>query len=179
MQSKEALMSSKYFTTEELSYLIPVTNPNNSDSANLDALVELLTLSGRSLPHVMMMLVPEAWQDNNQMDPMRKAFYKYHSSLMETWDGPAALFFTNGHQIGATLDRNGLRPARYCITTDDRLIMASEAGTIITDESKILKKGRLQPGKMILADLNNGAIYDDNEIKKIVCDDKPYADWLK
>ena len=156
MRSKEALMHSEYFSSKELSYLMPITDPNNSDSANLDGLVELLTLSGRSLPHVMMMLVPEAWQGNKQMDANRKDFYKYHAAMMEPWDGPAALFFTNGKQIGATLDRNGLRPARYCITSDHRLIMASEAGAIVTDEAKIIKKGRLQPGKMFLIDFEKG-----------------------
>ena len=179
MRSKEALMHSAYFSSKELSYLMPITDPNNSDSANLDGLVELLTLSGRSLPHVMMMLVPEAWQGNKQMDANRKDFYKYHAAMMEPWDGPAALFFTNGKQIGATLDRNGLRPARYCITSDHRLIMASEAGAIVTDEAKIIKKGRLQPGKMLLADLSEGVIYDDSQIKALVCDDKPYKKWLK
>ena len=179
MRSKEALMQSEHFSPEEMSFLMPITDPDNSDSANLDSLVELLTLSGRSLPHVMMMLVPEAWQDNKQMDVNRKDFYKYHAAMMEPWDGPAALFFTNGKKIGATLDRNGLRPARYCITTDHRLIMASEAGAIATDESEIIKKGRLQPGKMLMADLSEGVIYDDTQIKSIVCDNRPYTKWLK
>ncbi len=179
MKSKEALMSSPLYTKEELSFLIPVTDANNSDSANLDALVELLTLSGRSLPHVLMMLVPEAWEDNNRMDRDRKAFYKYHSGLMEPWDGPAALFFTNGHQIGAALDRNGLRPVRFCVTTDDRLIMASEAGALKVDEELILRKGRLQPGKMLMADLTEQKIFTDNEIKKKVYTAKPYNDWVK
>lgn len=179
MQSKEALMSSPYFTEEELSWLLPVTDPGNSDSANLNALVELLTLSGRSLPHVMMMMVPEAWQDNKRMHPMRKAFYKYHAALMEPWDGPAALFFTNGRQIGATLDRNGLRPVRFCITSDKRLIMASEAGALQIKEELILQKGRLQPGKMIMADLETQEVLFDNEIKKEVYEGKPYFDWIK
>ena len=179
MQSKEALMSSPYFTEEELSWLLPVTNPENSDSANLNALVELLSLAGRSLPHVMMMMVPEAWQDNERMHPMRKAFYKYHAAMMEPWDGPAALFFTNGTQIGATLDRNGLRPVRFCITTDKRLIMASEAGALPVKEESILQKGRLQPGKMIMADLNEQQVFFDNEIKKKVYEDKPYFNWIK
>ncbi len=179
MQSKEALMHSDFFTKEELSWLIPVTDPNNSDSSNLDALVELLALSGRSLPHVMMMLVPEAWQDNRTMDPLRKAFYKYHASMMEAWDGPAALFFTNGYQVGATLDRNGLRPVRYCITRGNRLIMASEAGAVPVKESSIVRKGRLQPGKMLMADLDLRKVYDDNEIKEKVFKDKPYFEWIK
>ncbi len=179
MQSKEASMSSEYFSEEELSWLLPVTDPSNSDSANLNALVELLTLSGRPLAQVMMMLVPEAWQDNKRMDPMRKAFYKYHSGLMEPWDGPAALFFTNGTQIGATLDRNGLRPVRFCLTNDKRLIMASEAGVIPIKEESVIAKGRLQPGKMIIADLEQQEVYLDHEIKQQVYENKPYFDWIK
>lgn len=179
MQSKEANMHSSLYTEDELKWLIPVTDTKNSDSANLDALVELLTLSGRPLPHVMMMLVPEAWQDNKRMNPLRKAFYKYHASMMEPWDGPAALFFTNGYQIGATLDRNGLRPVRFCITKDNRLIMASEAGALKIKEELIERKGRLQPGKMIMADLREQKFYLDNEIKKKIYEDKPYFDWIK
>lgn len=179
MKSKEAHMSSSLYTEEELSYLLPITKPNNSDSANLDALIELLTLSGRSLPHVLMMLVPEAWEDNRRMDSDRKAFYKYHAGFMEPWDGPAALFFTNGHQIGAALDRNGLRPVRFCVTSDNRLIMASEAGALKVDESLILRKGRLQPGKILMADLTEQKIYIDQEIKKKVYSSKPYNEWVK
>ncbi len=179
MQSKEALMSSPLFTEEELKWLIPVTHPENSDSSNFDALVELLALSGRSLPHVMMMMVPEAWQDNKNMEPKRKAFYKYHAGLMEPWDGPAALFFTNGSQIGATLDRNGLRPVRYCVTSDNRLIMGSEAGALPVKEELIIKKGRLQPGKMLMADLKEQKLYSDKEIKDKVCSQQPYSQWIK
>jgi glutamate synthase (NADPH/NADH) large chain len=179
MQSKEALMQSDLYTEEELKWLIPVTDKKNSDSSNLDALVELLTISGRNLPHVLMMLVPEAWQDNPHMDPERKAFYKYHAAMMEPWDGPAALFFTNGKQMGATLDRNGLRPVRYCITNDQRLIMASEAGAVAVQEDKIIEKGRLQPGKMLMADTEKGTVYKDDEIKSLVCKDKPYLNWIK
>jgi glutamate synthase (NADPH/NADH) large chain len=179
MKSKEALMNSPYFTEEEMKWLLPITNPENSDSANLDAMVELLTLAGRPLPHVMMMLVPEAWQDNPFMDPYKKAFYKYHAALMEPWDGPAALFFTDGTQIGATLDRNGLRPVRFCITKQDRLIMASEAGALPVNPKDVVRRGRLQPGKMLLANLAENKIYEDEEIKRIVCDDKPYFDWIQ
>ncbi|MFY0688631.1 MAG: glutamate synthase large subunit [Cyclobacteriaceae bacterium] len=179
MKSKEAIMKSKFFTEDELEWLIPVTDPANSDSSNLDALVELLNLSGRMMPHVMMMLVPEAWQNNKTMDTDRKAFYKFHASMMEPWDGPAALFFTNGTQIGATLDRNGLRPARYCVTSDNRLIMASEAGAVAVKEELITKKGRLQPGKMVMVDLEEQKLYFDEEIKNKVCKDKPYGDWIK
>ncbi|SFH08366.1 glutamate synthase large subunit [Pontibacter chinhatensis] len=179
MKSKEALMSSPLFTEEELKWLLPITNPANSDSANLDAMVELLTLAGRPLPHVMMMLVPEAWQDNPFMDPYRKAFYKYHAALMEPWDGPAALFFTDGKQIGATLDRNGLRPARFCITKQGRLVMASEAGALPVNPKDVVRRGRLQPGKMLLANLEENRIYEDEEIKQLVCNDKPYFEWIQ
>jgi glutamate synthase (NADPH/NADH) large chain len=179
MKSKETLMRSAYFTDDELSKLMPVTNKKNSDSANLDALVELLTLSGRSLPHVMMMLVPEAWQDNQMMDKDRKAFYKFHAALMEPWDGPAALIFTDGKSLGATLDRNGLRPLRYFITNDDRLILSSEAGALPIREATISEKGRISPGRMLLADLAKGKISFDDEIKSNVCDNKPYDNWVK
>jgi len=179
MQSKEAMMKSDVFTDEELRILLPVTDPTHSDSANLDALVEMLVLNGRSLPHVMMMLVPEAWQDNALMETQRKAFYKYHASLMEPWDGPAALIFTDGKQIGATLDRNGLRPARYCITKQNQLVIASEAGALPLDEKFIISKGRLQPGKMLVADLAAGKVLYDEELKYDICHRKPYVDWIK
>lgn len=171
-------MRSVHFTDEELSKLMPITNKHNSDSANLDAMVELLTLSGRPLPHVMMMLVPEAWQDNQLMDKERKAFYKFHAALVEPWDGPAALLFTDGKSLGATLDRNGLRPLRYFITKDDRLILSSEAGALPIREASIVEKGRISPGKMLMADLVNGKILFDDEIKKSICDNKPYEKWV-
>lgn len=179
MKSKETLMRSANFSDDELAKLMPITNKANSDSANLDAMVELLTLSGRSLPHVMMMMVPEAWQDNQMMDKDRKAFYKFHASLMEPWDGPAALLFTDGKSLGATLDRNGLRPLRYFITNDDRLILSSEAGALPIRESTIKEKGRISPGRMLWADLQKGRISFDEEIKSSVCDNKPYEDWVR
>lgn len=179
MKSKETLMKSAHFTDEELANLMPITNKNNSDSANLDAMVELLTLSGRPLPHVMMMMVPEAWQDNQMMDKDRKAFYKFHASLMEAWDGPAALLFTDGKSIGATLDRNGLRPLRYFITNDNRLILSSEAGALPIREATITDKGRISPGRMLLADLEKGKIFFDDEIKASICDNKPYDKWVR
>jgi glutamate synthase (NADPH) large chain len=179
MVTKQSRMHSHLFTDEELQWLLPVTDPAFSDSANLDGLVELLTLAGRPLPHVMMMLVPEAWQDNRQMDPLRKAFYKYHASLMEPWDGPAALFFTDGTQVGACLDRNGLRPVRYCLTRNGRLIMASEAGALPVKAGEVIKRGRLQPGKMLLADTVQGRVLEDDEIKDLVCRDKPYFEWIR
>jgi len=178
MKSKENLMKSKYFTDEELSRLMPITDKYKSDSANLDAMVELLTLSGRSLPHAMMMLVPEAWQDNEVMDRDRKSFYKFHASLVEPWDGPAALLFTDGKSVGATLDRNGLRPLRYFITKDKRLILSSEAGALPIREATIIEKGRISPGRMIWADLEKGRVLFDEEVKKEICSKQPYEQWV-
>lgn len=178
MKSKEALFKSTAFTDDEISKLLPITSPEGSDSANLDALVEMLVLSGRSLPHVLMMLVPEAWQDNKLMDPHRKAFYKYHASMMEPWDGPAALVFTDGSRIGATLDRNGLRPLRYCITRSGRVIAASEAGALPVDPKDILEKGRITPGRMLMVDLVLGKVLDDERIKRTVYEGKNYYNWI-
>jgi len=158
--------------------LLPIVSEGQSDSACLDNMIELLTLSGRSLPHVMMMLIPEAWDENDKMDPLRKAFYEYHASIMEPWDGPASISFTDGKIIGATLDRNGLRPSRYCVTTDDRVIMASEAGVLPVPPSMIKEKGRLQAGKMFVVDMEQGRIISDDELKQKICSQKPYAEWL-
>ena len=158
--------------------LLPVITDGQSDSACLDNMIELLTLTGRSLPHVMMMLIPEAWDGNELMDPVKKAFYEFHASFMEPWDGPASISFTDGKMIGATLDRNGLRPSRYCVTTDDRVIMASESGVLPVDPKLIKEKGRLQPGKMFVVDLEKGRIISDDELKKTICSQKPYAEWL-
>ncbi|MBY5951950.1 glutamate synthase large subunit [Algoriphagus marincola] len=178
MKSKETLMKSKFFSDEELQMLMPITNKLNSDSANLDAMVELLSLSGRSISHAMMMLVPEAWQDNEVMDRDRKAFYKFHASLVEPWDGPAALLFTDGENVGATLDRNGLRPLRYFITKDERLVLSSEAGALPIREATIVQKGRISPGKMILADLKQGKVRFDEDIKSEICQSQPYEKWV-
>ena len=171
--------ASPYFSKEEMDILLPVIDNNQSDSACLDNVVELLFHCGRSLPHVMMMLIPEAWDGNEQMDPLKKAFYEYHATLVEPWDGPAALTFTDGKIVGATLDRNGLRPLRYMVTNDDRIIVASEAGVLITDESKIIKKGRLQPGKMLIVDTVKGKILSDDEVKGEIIRKQPYSDWLE
>lgn len=179
MKSKEANFKSKVFSDSDLKRLLPITNPEHSDSANLDAMVEMLVLDGRPLEHAMMMLVPEAWQDNVSIDPERKAFYKYHASIMEPWDGPAALIFTDGKSVGATLDRNGLRPSRYYITSTNRLIISSEAGALPVDPSEIIKKGRLQPGRMLLADLDQNKVLFDDEIKHRIVKDKPYSQWIK
>jgi glutamate synthase (NADPH/NADH) large chain len=178
MKSKEAMFKSTLFTDEELKMLLPITVAEGSDSANLDAMVEMLVLGGRTIPHVMMMLVPEAWQDNKLMDPHRKAFYKYHASMMEPWDGPAALVFTDGNRIGATLDRNGLRPLRYYVTRSGRIVMASEAGALPVDPKDILEKGRITPGKMMLVDLEQGKVLDDEKVKRSVYEGKPYFNWI-
>ncbi|GJM27664.1 MAG: glutamate synthase [Cyclobacteriaceae bacterium] len=178
MKSKQALFESDLFTSEEFELLLPVCDKAHSDSANLDAIIEMLVLSGRSLPHAMMMVIPEAWQGNDLMEDYKKAFYEYHASLMEPWDGPASICFTDGEVVGATLDRNGLRPSRYCLTSDDKLVMASEAGALPVDESKVILKGRLQPGKMFVVDLAAGRIISDEELKKDICTRQPYQQWL-
>src|SRR5439155_2753411 len=152
---------------------------NGSDSAMFDNTLELLVLAGRPLAHAMMMMIPEPWSNHETMDDNRRAFYQYHSCLMEPWDGPAAIAFTDGKQMGAVLDRNGLRPARYIITDDDHVIMASEAGVLPVPEEKIVRKWRLQPGKMLLIDLEEGRIIDDAEIKQKLAGQHPYAEWLK
>lgn len=179
MNAQETGFNSKYFTKEELDMIAPICDISQSDSANLDNAVELLHLSGRSLPHVMMMLVPEAWDGNEDMSQEKRDFYEYHASLMEPWDGPASISFTDGKIVGATLDRNGLRPSRYLLTDDDTIIMASEAGVIDVEPSKVVFKGRLQPGKMFVADLEQGRIISDDEVKHAICTGKPYGEWLK
>lgn len=178
LKSSEHAFSSPFFTKEEMEMLLPIITPGQSDSACLDNMIELLTFTGRSLPHVMMMLIPEAWDANEQMDPVKKAFYEYHASIMEPWDGPASISFTDGKMIGATLDRNGLRPSRYCVTNDDRVIMASEAGVLPVDQKTVIEKGRLQPGKMFVVDMEQGRIISDDELKSKICSQKPYGDWL-
>ena len=162
----------------DLDKMWPIIPHGQSDTACIDNALEILVAGGYSLAHAMMMLIPEAWAGNPLMDPQRKAFYEYYAALMEPWDGPAAIAFTDGRQIGATLDRNGLRPARYIITDDDQVIMASESGVLPVPEEKILRKWRLQPGKMLLIDLDEGRIIDDSEIKQKLASRHPYAEWL-
>src|SRR5690606_10431454 len=171
-------LSSPYFTEEEMQILLPVVDGHQSDSACLDNVAELLLHSGRSVAHTMLMMVPEAWDGNTQMDPLKKAFYEYHAKLMEPWDGPAALCFTDGNTIGAMLDRNGLRPLRFAVTSDDRVIVASEAGALPVDDSTIIKKGRQQPGKIFLIDMEKGEILSDDQVKGELSARQPYADWL-
>src|SRR5215210_6075124 len=178
LKTSEKGFVSPYFTKEEMDMLLPIVTDGQSDSACLDNMIELLTLCGRSLPHVLMMLIPEAWDGNEQMDPVKKSFYEFHASFMEPWDGPASISFTDGKIIGATLDRNGLRPSRYCVTSDDRVIMASETGALPIDPKLIKEKGRLQPGKMFVVDLEQGKVISDEELKQTICSQKPYSEWL-
>jgi glutamate synthase (NADPH/NADH) large chain len=178
LRTSEKGFTSPYFTKEEMDMLLPIVTEGQSDSACLDNMIELLSLTGRSLPHVMMMLIPEAWDGNEDMDPVKKAFYEYHACMMEPWDGPASISFTDGKMIGATLDRNGLRPSRYTVTHDDRVIMASETGVLPVDPSMVKEKGRLQPGRMFVVDMEQGRIISDEELKQTICSQKPYAEWL-
>ncbi len=164
---------------EDLAKIWPLIYDGQSDSASFDNCLELLTMGGYPLAHAMMMMIPEAWSGNKLMDEDRRAFYEYHAGLMEAWDGPAAMAFTDGRQIGATLDRNGLRPARYVVTDDDFVVLASEAGVLDIPENKIVKKWRLQPGKMFLVDLEKGRIVDDAELKRELTTAKPYKEWVK
>ncbi|MBE7178156.1 MAG: glutamate synthase large subunit [Mucilaginibacter polytrichastri] len=176
-RSNSKAFLSPYFTHEEMQAVLPSTEAQ-SDSACFDHVAELLMHAGRSLPHVMMMLIPEAWDGNADMPADKKAFYQYHSMLMEPWDGPACMVFTDGKMLGATLDRNGLRPARYVITKDDRVILASEAGVLEIDPELAVEKGCLEPGKMFLVDLVNGGIVSDEKIKGEMISRQPYQQWL-
>ncbi|WP_419868161.1 glutamate synthase large subunit [Chryseobacterium sp. CT-SW4] len=178
LKSSEKIFKSQFFTPQEMDMILPLTKPGQSDSSYLDNMVELLYHSGRSLPHTMMMLIPEAWDGYEQMEQYKKDFYEFHACLMEPWDGPASISFTDGEIIGATLDRNGLRPSRYCVTSDDLVIMASESGALPVDPKKVIKRGRLQPGKMFLVDLKKGTIIKDDELKKEICTSQPYREWL-
>ncbi|MEY4934153.1 MAG: hypothetical protein RIS64_512 [Bacteroidota bacterium] len=177
-KSKESLMRSTVFSDDELQKLYPVCGQALSDSANFDNVLEFLIMNGRSLPHALMMMIPEAWQHDAQMADYKKSFYEYHETMMEPWDGPAAVCFSDGIVVGAMLDRNGLRPLRYQITDDNVLIAASEAGALPIDPAKIVFKGRLQPGKMLIADLDQHRIIGDEEVKSIVCQNHTYKEWL-
>ncbi|GEL97505.1 glutamate synthase large subunit [Cellulomonas terrae] len=163
----------------DLTPLLPVCTPGGSDSGSFDEVLELLHLSGRTLPHAVMMMIPEAWENHAQMDASRRAFYEYHSTLMEPWDGPAAITFTDGTLIGSVQDRNGLRPGRYWVTEDGLVVCASEAGVLDIDPATIVAKGRLEPGRMFLVDTGKGRIIDDQEIKSSLAAQRPYADWVR
>ncbi|HKU87469.1 MAG TPA: glutamate synthase-related protein [Casimicrobiaceae bacterium] len=177
IRAREGAIASKVLG-DDLPKLWPLIYDGQSDSASFDNALELLLMGGYSVPHAMMLMIPEAWAGNPLMDEDRRAFYEYHAALMEPWDGPAAMAFTNGRQIGATLDRNGLRPARFVVTDDDYVVMASEVGVLDIPEAKIVKKWRLQPGKMLLVDLDAGRIVDDDELKRTLATAKPYRDWI-
>src|SRR5580692_6382079 len=179
MAARRQAMTSELLGAD-LAKMVPLIGPGQSDTACIDNALELLVVGGGySLAHAMMMLIPEAWAGNPLMDAQRRAFYEYHAALMEPWDGPAAIAFTDGRQIGATLDRNGLRPARYIVTDDDHVIMASESGVLPIPEESIVRKWRLQPGKMLLIDFEEGRIVDDDEIKRKLAAEHPYAAWLE
>src|SRR5438552_14745867 len=179
MAARRQAMSSELLGAD-LAKMVPLIGPGQSDTACIDNALELLVIGGGySLAHAMMMLIPEAWAGNPLMDQQRRAFYEYHAALMEPWDGPAAIAFTDGRQIGATLDRNGLRPARYFVTRDDRIIMASEMGVLPIPERDIVQKWRLQPGKMLLVDLDQGRLIPDEELKVSLARSHPYQEWLE
>ncbi|SDC26267.1 glutamate synthase (NADPH/NADH) large chain [Actinokineospora iranica] len=177
MDAREAALASDLIPGD-LKRVFPVVTRGASDSASFDEVLELLHLSGRSLPHAILMMIPEAWENHAEMDPARRAFYEFHSTLMEPWDGPALVSFTDGTQIGAVLDRNGLRPARYWVTEDGLVVLASEVGVLDIDPTTIVRKGRLEPGKMFLVDTAEGRIIDDEEIKGALAAEHPYAEWV-
>ena len=177
MRAREALLSSGLIPGE-LDRLFPICTPGASDSASFDEVLELLHMGGRSLPHAVLMMIPEAWENHREMDPQRRAFYEFHASLMEPWDGPACVVFTDGSQIGAVLDRNGLRPSRYWVTDDGLVVLASEVGVLDLDPATIVRKGRLQPGRMFLVDVDEHRIIEDDEIKGELAAEHPYDEWL-
>ncbi|MEK7422730.1 MAG: glutamate synthase large subunit [Actinomycetota bacterium] len=176
MRTREAMLHSDLLPGLERAF--PICTPGGSDSAIFDNVLELLHLGGRSLAHAMLMMIPEAWENHDTMDAGKRAFYRFHASLMEPWDGPASVAFTDGAVIGAVLDRNGLRPSRYWVTDDDLVVMASEVGVVDIDPAKIVRKGRLQPGRMFLIDTAQGRIVDDDEIKRTLAAEHPYGQWL-
>ncbi|MFF5936268.1 glutamate synthase large subunit [Streptomyces sp. NPDC012508] len=179
MVARESQLASDLFGEGKLDRIFPVCTPDASDSASFDEVLELLHLGGRSLPHSVLMMVPEAWENHDSMDPARRAFYQYHSTMMEPWDGPACVTFTDGVQVGAVLDRNGLRPGRYWVTDEGLVVLSSEVGVLDIDPAKVVRKGRLQPGKMFLVDTAEHRIIEDDEIKAGLAAEKPYAEWLE
>ena len=177
MRMREEIMKSDVFGPQ-IDKLFPIILPGKSDSASMDMVVELLTHTGRSLPEIMMMMIPEAWEKHKTMSDDKKAFYEYNSCLMEPWDGPASVPFTDGDYVGALLDRNGLRPSRYTVTKSGKLIMSSEIGVVEVAPEDVESHGRLEPGKMFLVDMNEGRIINDEEIKSKVVSERPYREWL-
>jgi glutamate synthase (ferredoxin) len=178
MHARQGMLASKFFG-EDLKKVFPIIQEDGSDSAKFDNCLEFLALSGRSLPHAVMMMIPEPWENHESMDDKKRAFYDYHSCLMEPWDGPASIAFTDGTVVGAVLDRNGLRPSRYYVTKDDLVIMASEVGVLDVPAERVLEKRRLQPGRMFLVDTKEGRIISDEEIKREMAAAEPYGQWLK
>ncbi|MDR2851923.1 MAG: glutamate synthase subunit alpha [Burkholderiaceae bacterium] len=178
MRAREGVMSSPVLGAD-LAKLYPISFPGQSDTAIFDNCLELLTMAGYPISQAVMMMIPEPWEQHVTMDPRRRAFYEYHAAMLEPWDGPASIVFTDGRQIGATLDRNGLRPSRYCVTDDDLVIMASETGVLPIPEQKIVRKWRLQPGRMFLIDLEQGRMIDDEEVKALLANSKPYKQWIE
>ena len=178
MRAREGLLQSDLFG-DDLAKILPVIREGGSDTAIFDNVLELLVLAGRSLPHALLMMIPEPWANHESMGPERRAFYHYHASLMEPWDGPASIAFTDGRVIGAVLDRNGLRPSRYYVTKDDLVIMASEVGVLDVAAQDVVVKGRLQPGRIFLVDTMQGRIIDDEEIKRELAAQQPYGEWLE
>ncbi|MGW1467764.1 glutamate synthase large subunit [Streptomyces sp. NPDC002308] len=179
MKARESQLASGLFGEAALDRIFPVCTPDASDSASFDEVLELLHLGGRSLPHSVLMMVPEAWENHDSMDPARRAFYQYHSTMMEPWDGPACVTFTDGTQVGAVLDRNGLRPGRYWVTDEGLVVLSSEVGVLDIDPAKVVRKGRLQPGKMFLVDTAEHRIIEDDEIKAGLAGEQPYEEWLE
>ncbi|MDV9190897.1 glutamate synthase large subunit [Streptomyces sp. SR27] len=179
MTAREAQLGSEAFGEGSLDRIFPICTPDASDSASFDEVLELLHLGGRSLPHAVLMMVPEAWENHETMDPARRAFYQYHSTMMEPWDGPACVTFTDGVQVGAVLDRNGLRPGRYWVTDEGLVVLSSEVGVLDIDPARVVRKGRLQPGKMFLVDTAEHRIVEDDEIKAALAAENPYEEWLE
>ncbi len=179
MKARESQLVSELFGEEKLERVFPVCTPDASDSASFDEVLELLHLGGRSLPHSVLMMIPEAWENHPTMDPARRAFYQYHAAMMEPWDGPACVTFTDGTQVGAVLDRNGLRPGRYWITDDGLVVLGSEVGVLDIAPEKVVRKGRLQPGRMFLVDTAVGRVIEDDEIKHALATEHPYQQWLE
>ncbi|MEV0928487.1 glutamate synthase large subunit [Streptomyces spongiicola] len=178
MRARESQLVSELFGERDLERIFPVCTPDASDSASFDEVLELLHLGGRSLPHSVLMMVPEAWENHDSMDPARRAFYRYHSTMMEPWDGPACVTFTDGTRVGAVLDRNGLRPGRYWVTDDGLVVLSSEVGVLDIDPARVVRKGRLQPGRMFLVDTAEHRIIEDDEIKAALAAEHPYEEWL-
>ena len=177
MHARQAMLASDLFG-DDVRKLFPIIQEDGSDSAKFDNCLEFLALSGRSLPQAMMMMIPEPWENHESMSDEKRAFYEYHSCLMEPWDGPASIAFTDGVRVGAVLDRNGLRPSRYYVTKDDLVIMASEVGVLDVPPERVLIKQRLQPGRMFLVDTEEGRIISDEELKQTVAKARPYRQWL-